>query len=298
MSGDDALWKNTVISCMALATVLEGEGQYNNAKLVRAAVDSLTRTGAYQIQMPSKKEALAEEILQIAQALSTLQVDQALLDALQRGARALSAGKLPLINETPNAFVCRNCGYVTLRTPVDLCPVCGAWAGTFQLFIPVYWLNALEPPTALERLQQTPLEVGALISGLSEMEMSRLPDDRGWAIRDTLTHLRDAQGVIDFRIDLFLKEKNPILESKAVFAWATQKEGQSPQAAEIFENYRASREGMLEKLRNIPFTDWYRTGQHEEFGEVSLRQQVSYFAAHELTHLPQIDRLRKQITGG
>ena len=27
---------------------------------------------------------------------------------------------------------------------------------------------------------------------------------------------------------------------------------------------------------------------HEEFGVVTLRQQVSHFAAHEITHLPQI----------
>lgn len=34
-----------------------------------------------------------------------------------------------------------------------------------------------------------------------------------------------------------------------------------------------------------------RTGRHEEFGVVSIKQQASYFAAHELTHLPQIARL-------
>ena len=34
-----------------------------------------------------------------------------------------------------------------------------------------------------------------------------------------------------------------------------------------------------------------RVGRHEEFGVVSIKQQVSYFASHELTHLPQIERL-------
>jgi len=42
----------------------------------------------------------------------------------------------------------------------------------------------------------------------------------------------------------------------------------------------------------MPLADWWRTGEHEEFGTVTLRQQVSYFAAHELTHLPQIEALR------
>ena len=37
-----------------------------------------------------------------------------------------------------------------------------------------------------------------------------------------------------------------------------------------------------------------RVGRHEEFGVVSIKQQVSYFAAHEITHLPQIERLTRQ----
>ncbi len=48
---------------------------------------------------------------------------------------------------------------------------------------------------------------------------------------------------------------------------------------------------MLAKLESIPFADWCRMGRHEEFGVVSIKQQVSYFAAHELSHLPQIERL-------
>ena len=38
-----------------------------------------------------------------------------------------------------------------------------------------------------------------------------------------------------------------------------------------------------------------RTGQHEEFGPLFLHQQVSYFAAHERTHPPQIEALRERF---
>jgi hypothetical protein len=44
-------------------------------------------------------------------------------------------------------------------------------------------------------------------------------------------------------------------------------------------------------LEDIPLEDWWRRGWHEEFGELRLFQQVSYFACHELTHLPQLERL-------
>jgi hypothetical protein len=55
--------------------------------------------------------------------------------------------------------------------------------------------------------------------------------------------------------------------------------------------YRATRQEILATLESIPLKDWWRTGQHEEFGTVTIRQQVSYFAAHESTHLPQIESL-------
>lgn len=298
MSAEDMHWKATLVRCLALASKLEGEGQYNNAKLLRAAADSMSRQATYSLTLPSSMAGLAAEILQTADALAALEVDPGLLAALKRGANALSEGRLPLIQETPNAFVCRTCGHVTLIEPAGLCPVCGAWPGTFQLFLPVYWLNALEPLAALERLRQTPKEVEGLLDGFSDMELNRLPADGGWAIRNTLSHLRDAQGLINVRVDLFLQEEHPVLESKAVFAWATDEADRPPSAREIFDTYLSSREAMLNKLSHIPFDNWYRTGQHEEFGSVTLRQQVSYFAAHELTHLPQIERLRREILRG
>jgi len=45
--------------------------------------------------------------------------------------------------------------------------------------------------------------------------MAQPPPDGGWTIRNVVAHLRDAQGVLDYRLDLFLKEAHPILEAKA-----------------------------------------------------------------------------------
>jgi hypothetical protein len=98
--------------------------------------------------------------------------------------------------------------------------------------------------------------------------------------------------VLSFRLDLFLKEEHPILESKAVWTWAANEQDRPPTALEIFQQYRASRTETLGKLTQVPLADWRRTGRHEEFGVITLRQQISYFAAHEVTHLPQIEALR------
>lgn len=293
MTTDTTKWADTLIHLFMLASRLEGEGQYNLAKLMRASADTLCRRETYPLEIPTDKGKLVADILQTVDALSQLNVSVELPSALKQGAEVMAKGQLPLIATVPHPYVCRTCGHVTLTLPTEPCPTCGAWAETFQKFMPNYWFDALEPPTALERLRATPLMVEKLIEGLSEEAMNRIPPDGGWAIRNALSHLRDAQGVFDFRVDLFLKEAHPILESKAVFAWAKNEAERPPSARDIFETYRASRAETLRKLESLPFPDWWRIGEHEEFGTVNLRQQVSYFAAHESTHLSQIKALVK-----
>jgi len=290
-----AKWSDTLSHLLALAAKLEGEGQYNIAKLARAVAEALTRQAAFKIALPSEKYKLANEIELAVVALSRFDMDENLLAALKRGAAIMAEGRLPLINETPHPYVCRTCGHIVLNTPAEKCPTCGAWPTTFRRFLPVYWLDALEPFAALERLRQTPLDVAALLEGLSEKVLSQPTEDGGWAIRNIVSHLRDAQGVLSFRLNSLLEQENPSLESKAVFEWATVEKEHPPITQEIFDTYMTSRQETTTKLESIPLSDWWRTGQHEEFGTVTLRQQVSYFGSHEITHLPQIELLRSQL---
>ena len=292
MTTHQSEWADTLIHLFALASRLEGEGQYNLAKLARAAADSLGRQAANQVAVPADKEALAADIKRTAEALSRLIVSADVLSALKQGADEMAEGRLPLVSLIPHPYVCRTCGHLLLGEPATTCPTCGAWPGTYQRFMPNYWFDALEPPAALARLRQTPLDVAALLEGLSEAQLNQTPADGGWAIRNALTHLRDAQDVLAFRLGLFLAHEHPVLEAKAVWTWAANEQERPPTALEIFETYQASRADTLNKLAQLPIADWWRTGRHEEFGEVTLRQQVSYFAAHEVTHLSQIASLR------
>lgn len=57
--------------------------------------------------------------------------------------------------------------------------------------------------------------------------------------------------------------------------------------------YQSAREDTVARLARIDSAGWQRTGRHEEFGRVTLIEQASYFAAHELTHLRQLEQLRR-----
>ncbi|MGD2156843.1 MAG: DinB family protein [Anaerolineales bacterium] len=285
----------TVTKLYALASALEGQGQYNVAKLVRAAADSALRKSAYRQKMPSKITDLAEEVTNVTERLSQIEMDQDLVAAIRRGGSAMAKRRLTMFDETPHPFVCRICGHVEMQFPTSDCPTCRASPRTFQRFLPVYWLEALDPFEALFWLRNTPNEVERLIGGLDERQLNHQVEAQEWSISNALSHLRDAQGVLDYRVNLLLEQDNPLIESQAVFEWATDEAERPPTATEIFETYQASRRKTLETLKGLPLLDWWREGQHEEFGVVSIKQQASYFATHELTHLPQIYNLKHHV---
>ncbi len=285
-------WANTVVHLLGVAERLEGHGQINVAKLARAAADALLRRAAYTLDLPADPEALVTSLNQLAAALPAFGVSEDVTQAMARGATAINAGRLPLYDEIPAPFVCRACGEATMTPPSAPCPVCGAWPTTFQRFQPVYWLDELRPFDALAQLRATPDAVAHLLSGLTEEQLSRPTADGGWSMRQVVSHLRDAEGVLRFRVQLMAEQDNPVLESQAVFAWATSEENRPPTTDEIFQTYRASREESLGILESLPGGDWQRRGQHTEFGPVTILQQASYFAAHEQTHLASLARLR------
>lgn len=284
-------FSNTVPYLFALAAKLEGEGQYNNAKLVRGAAESISRRTAYKIKLPTDTSELANKLHQAIAVISNFDVSSDLTEALKRGADAMAEGRLPLFDETPHPYVCRTCGHLVLNEPSEKCLLCNARPQTFKRFLPVYWLDALDPFDALRRLRQTPEDVAALLEGLTEEDMNQVPKDGGWNIRNVVSHLRDAQGVMEFRINLMIEQDNPKLESKAVFEWAAREEERPPTTDEIYKTYLDSRQEVLTRLENLPLKDWWRTGEHEEFGTLTIKQQVSYFTSHELTHFPQIEAL-------
>ncbi len=280
-----------LIRLHALARKLEEEGQYNVAKVARATADSFVRSKAYTLQLSSRKDELSREGMSIHEDLVSFDLDEGLLNAFKVGALAIGEGRLTMFDETPHPYVCRYCGHAELEYPKNNCPRCNRQPRTFQRFPPVFWLEAMDPLETIHWLEKTPKTVKDLIAGLSEDDLSREVMEGEWSIREILTHLRDAQGVLDFRVNLLINEEDPIIESKAVFEWA-KSESESPDTLiDIFETYHALRLKTLNALQEIALKDWWREGRHEEFGKVSIKQQASYFATHELTHLPQIESL-------
>jgi len=294
---DGERWAD-VIFLIALASRMDGEGRYSIAKLLRSAADAIAWCAAYERKISGEKEHLLQEIDQAVEITLKHGLNPDLVSALRYGKQTYdyAAGQLPKFANLPHPYVCRTCGHLEIHQPPK-CSMCGAWGVTFRQYLPVYWLNDLEPFAAMERLRQSQRDLEMLLSGIADEAIRQVPSEEDWSVYHAMTHLRDAQNVLRTRLKLMLEQANPILSTLPVFDWATHEQAEPPTWQQLFDEYSTTRKELLDQLRLIPLADWWRTGHHEEFGPVTIRQQVSYFAAHESTHLPQIERLLSLSAG-
>jgi predicted Zn-ribbon and HTH transcriptional regulator len=268
------------VRLVALAAEVENEGQYNTAKLLRAAASSIVNRMATTLDVPSEPKRQAAELEAIASALEESHTRE-LSGALRAAAESIRAGGVVLYQDAPDPFVCRICGHVEMSPFSDRCPHCGRWPNTAARFRPIYWARASTPPESVALLESTPsIVVRAFEVGVSD---SAGPDG-GWSAHETLEHLHNAQQIFSGRIDQLLEGGEPELAS--VMVWAM--DGDAVDTETLLQSYLDLRSNILDRLHNAPAGAWWNIGHHTEFGSVTLAEQVSYLANHEPTHLSQL----------
>jgi uncharacterized damage-inducible protein DinB len=280
-----------LIRLMRVARGLESGGFYNAAKLIWACLFSQEIRASNERGIPTVTDELDHEMQEAIDALATRDARPELIVALKHGQQAARENRTIPQRDIPAVHVCRTCGEVMLGMPMQ-CPMCGAHPLTLREFLPIYFLEPMEPEQAIAALAEGPGEVEVAIQGLSEEQMRQTPRPGEWAIRSVLAHILIAQGLLAARVPKILAEDSPSLQGVA--AWAVTDQA-SLSAGELLKQYRSSREETVNRLKSISAQDWWRTAQHDEFGQVTLLQQASYFARHERTHLPQIQMIRQAI---
>lgn len=278
---------NEIIQILALKTKIDSKGQYNISKLLQVGIEGILTRFAYNTEVNSDTETLLKGIDHALAIFQKYDIGQEFITTLEAGKNLMAENHLPFFDVIPNPNLCRKCGRCFLGNVPMSCPTCRSWSTTFHEFPPVYWLKEFDPVSALAKLNYAPVEVKKLIEDISEDKLNSKSGD-SWSIREVITHMRDAQGVMEARVKLFIDHDNPTLSSQNVFDWATIKEGQPPTTWDIYEMYNQSRKKTLDDLKTLKIIDWWKTGKHDEWGNITLFEQVSYFLAHEMTHLGQI----------
>ena len=249
---------------IALAAEFEKEGQYNAAKLVRAAATSWLNRASTESVVPSQPAEQATALREIAEGL-TGSAAASLTEPIRAAAAALEAGNVPLYDEAPDPYVCRICGHVELAAFDDRCVRCGRWPTAAERIRPIYWARASTPPEALEMLSQAPETVRSI---LGRGDPSLPGPDGGWSAHQTLEHLHNAQGIFRGRIDQLIAGGDPELAS--VLVWRM--DGTESTTDTLLDAYSELRSEIVDLLSEMDPSAWWNTGRHEEFGRITLAE--------------------------
>ncbi len=154
-------------------------------------------------------------------------------------------------------------------------------------------------PQSIEILERTPAVLNALIAGLSDGWVMNNEGPETFSPYDVIGHLIHGE-----KTD-WVERAKMILEfgnSKTFIPWnrfAQYEESKGKTLQQLLDNFSAVRKENMHWFKSLNLTenDLEKTGLHPVLGEVTLRNLLSTWVVHDLTHIAQITRvMAKQYT--
>ena len=152
---------------------------------------------------------------------------------------------------------------------------------------------------AIEILERTPSVCASLLEGISEDWVMNNEGPETFSPYDVIGHLIHGE-----KTDWATRAKM-ILEfgtSKTFVPWdrfAQYEESKGKSLQELLDTFKAVRNENLTWFKSLHLTesDLDKAGMHPKLGEVTLRNLLSTWVVHDLTHIAQITRvMAKQYT--
>ena len=147
----------------------------------------------------------------------------------------------------------------------------------------------------LKALREAGNSVMSELYGLDEDVLCRRPGDDEWCLKEIAAHLRDAE-------DLALRQLTAIAErnTKPLPFWdidvlPLERDYRSADLAGVLAEFRRLRRETTSLLWTLTDSDWNRSGRHPYRGDLSIEQIAREQAQHDLEHLWQARRLKREL---
>jgi hypothetical protein len=145
---------------------------------------------------------------------------------------------------------------------------------------------------AIQILERTPSVIEALLKGLDDDWTMQNEGGETWSAFDIVGHYIHGEKT-DWipRMQIILGDGDKHFKPFDRFAQFTESKGKT--LDQLLGEFDVLRKESLAILNGISFTDemFDRTGIHPKFGDVTLRQLLSTWVVHDLTHIHQLSRV-------
>jgi hypothetical protein len=144
-------------------------------------------------------------------------------------------------------------------------------------------------------LRETPLAVYRFAQTVVS-DVVTTPEAPGkWSIREVVQHLADSDLVGGFRLRMILAQDRPPLVGYDQDLWESRLRYREVDFQEALNLFLTLRRSNLRLWEGLTASDLERVGLHSERGEESLAHMRRLYAAHDLLHLRQLDRIRAAV---
>jgi len=281
-----------LVQLIQAARGLEAGGYYGLAKLLWALAYSAEINASNTAGIP-RGAALDKTLVEIMDMLKADGTDMDIIQALDKGLRAVREDRTIPYVDIPDVYVSRTRGELFLGEPPELTGY-NDHSLALREFKGIWYFEPMSPTEVLQALESNPATIQKQIAGLSPEQLLIAPAHSEWNMHQLLWHLMTAQDLLAERVELMLTQDNPNLASKAVWA---QQDQSNMSTGDVLEHYLDSRHKVIDRLRALPSSDWWRTGWHDEFGKQTVLSQATYFARHEMSHMPQFAQIIQTVEG-
>ncbi len=281
-----------LLNLIQTARGLEAGGYYNLAKMLWALAYSAEIKASNAAGIPRHAD-LDIAVAGILQTLQASETDPTIIAAIEKGWQSVREDRTIPYADIPDLYVSRTNGSLFLGEPPEITTNHDHHLALKE-FKGIWYFDEMTPAEVFKALEGNPIIIKEQLADLSPDQLLIAPAHNEWNMHQLLAHILMAQELLSERIDLMLTEDNPNLASKAVWA---QKDQEALSTGEVLERYLDLRHKLVEKLKALPAADWWRKGWHDEFGAQNVLSQTTYFARHEISHLPQFAQIREALDG-
>ena len=142
----------------------------------------------------------------------------------------------------------------------------------------------------LARMDTTADDFAAAIKGVPEAVLARRPDDKNWAPKEVICHMRDIEESFMARFLAIMSMDEPKFLGVEPDRWAVERQYLRNDAHEALEAFRARRVESLAFLRSLRPDQLQRGGIHATRGRMTVDDFVELMAWHDDNHLDQLKR--------
>src|SRR5262245_11510729 len=143
----------------------------------------------------------------------------------------------------------------------------------------------------LQRLSRTADQLAAAIAGQNEALLARRPDEKNWAAKEVVCHLRDTEEAFGARIEQILAMAvDPTLVVTDAARLADERQYLRNDAVEALAAFRRRRAEALKRFGTLTPAQWDKGGLHPALGRITIDGVLSVIAWHDDNHLEQLSR--------